>query len=453
MEYHPPSLPYPDNTNNQDNSAFTPKGGPLQLSFGKYVDPFGTLAAKALQKVGLKALAGLSSGKLIGSAYVAFTVDAEKSQRSSSESSYLQQALKTTSTLTVYHNSLAEKILFEKKRAVGVLVTSDGKEIKLHAKKEVILSAGAIQSPQLLMVSGVGPKETLKQHNIPVVHELPGIGQNLADHFLFSTSYPVNIPTFSAALNDPKIFASLVDLYNTQQAGPLSIPSTGITGWEKLPEPYRNQLSTTSRSALDKNVPADWPELEHIFTSAVLGYNRNYLHEDPVDGQNYASVVTAMNAPLSKGTISISSSKMSDPPLIDFGWLTNPTDREIAIGAFHRNREIWAALKETTTGPEKVPGPEYQSDEQILEFVQKGLAPVWHASATCKMGRKGDKYAVVNNRAKVFGLRGLRVVDASAFPFLLPGHPQATVYAFAEKIAEDILKGKGKEEEEEGVAS
>lgn len=440
VDYHEPSLPYPDDTNQQDAAAFTPKGGPLQLSFGRFVDPFGTLVAKILPKVGLKALAGLSSGKLIGSAYAVFTVDAEKSQRSSSESSYLQQALKTKSkTLKVYHNTLAEKILFHEKKATGVVISSDGKEIKLRAKKEVILSAGAIQSPQLLLVSGIGPKETLQQHNIALVHELPGVGQNLADHFLFGTSYPVNVPTLSAALNDPKIFATFIELYNTKAAGPLSIPAAGITGWEKLPEPYRNQLSTTASTDLKKAFSDDWPELEYIAVSAVLGYNRNYQHEDPLDGKNYASILTAMNAPLSKGTISISSNKMSDPPLIDFAWLTNPADKEVAIGAFHRNREIWAALKDVTTGPEKIPGPEYQTDEQILDFIQRSLAPVWHASATCKMGKKGDEQAVVDSKAKVFGLENLRVVDASAFPFLLPGHPQATVYAFAEKIAAEIL--------------
>ena len=438
------SVAYPNSSNIQDLSVFQGTGGPLQVSFGDYDDPWGTWAQVGLQAVGQKPIDGFQSGKLIGSAYVPSTIDPTTATRSSSETSFLQFALKNT-TLKVYNNTLALKILFDKNTATGVLVAPEGvsgvngSSYTLSARNEIIISAGTFQSPQLLMVSGIGPQETLKNLRIPIVKSLAGVGQNLWDHVFWGTSYPVNVITNSAGLNSPAAAAAGIEAYQTTQTGPLTIGGIEVLGWEKLPEQYRSQLSRATQKALNDTFPADWPDLEFLPASGVLGYQRNYGTEDPEDGYNYATVATALVSPLSRGNVTINSTSMADPPLINPNYLSHPGDVEVAIAAFKRQRQVWANVSEITVGPEKIPGLSVQTDAEILEFIKESLAPVWHAAATCKMGLKNDPMAVVGHDMKVHGIQRLRVVDASSFPFLPPGHPQATIYAVAEKLASEIL--------------
>lgn len=443
------SVAYPNSSNVQDPSVFSATGGPLQVSFGDYDDPWGTWAQVGLQAVGQAPIDGFQSGKLIGSAYVPSTIDPTTATRSSSESSFLQFALKNT-TLKVYNNTLAQKILFDKTTATGVLVAPEGvsgvngSSYTLSARNEVIVSAGAFQSPQLLMVSGIGPQNTLKSLGIPIVKSLAGVGQNLWDHVFWGTSYPVNVITNSAGLNSPAAAAAGIEAYQTTQTGPLTLGGIEVLGWEKLPQQYRSQLSHATQKTLNDTFPSDWPDLEFLPASGVLGYQRNYATEDPEDGLNYATVATALVAPLSRGNVTINSTNMADPPLINPNYLSHPADVEVAIAAFKRQRQVWANLARVTAGPEKIPGPAVRTDAEILHFIRDALAPVWHAAATCKMGPPADRTAVVGRDSRVHGVERLRVVDASSFPFLPPGHPQATVYALAEKVAAGILEALGK---------
>ena len=441
VHYTPPVLPFVNSTYDQDPHSWDPSGGPLQVSHGNYIEPFGTWVQPAVEKVGLNPIKGFSSGQLLGSGYLPFTVEPEKMRRSSSESSYLQ-FVRDKPNLQIYNNTLAEKILLgEENRATGVVASSGGSPLTLHARKEVILSAGVFQAPQLLMLSGIGPRNTLEKFNISVQVDLPGVGKNLIDHPLFGSAFRVNMPTVSATFNNPALLLLAQQAYDLHAAGPLTIPTTGFVAWEKLPIPLRDNLTAGSRQALDTSFPADWPELEFVPTNAVLGYQRNYQKEDPVDGFNYATIGTSIVAPLSRGSVTIASSRAADLPVIDPNFFAHPADAELAVAAVRRQREIWKAMDGLTIGDEYLPGPNVTSDKDILEFVKQSLAPTWHAASTCKMGKKGDPMAVVDSEGKVFGAQGLRVVDASAFPFLPPGHPQSTVYALAEKIAELILKG------------
>ncbi|KAL8935487.1 MAG: hypothetical protein Q9211_004674 [Gyalolechia sp. 1 TL-2023] len=445
VNYTGPTVPYPNSTNDQDLSAFSAPGGPLQVSHGSYNDPFATWILPALQAIGQKAIDGFQSGILLGSAYVLATIDPTRATRASSESSFLQDARAST-TLRVYNNTLAKRLLFADEVARGVLVSSQGNEENdyvLSARKEIIVSAGAFQSPQLLMVSGIGPRKTLDGLGIPVIKDLPGVGQNLWDHAFYGTTFRVNIPTASAGLNSKEAAAAAVEAYLDSATGPLSVPGTMVLGWENLPPDLRRALPATASQSLESTFPTDWPHLEFLPLSGALGNQSNYQLVDPRDGYNYASVATSIVAPLSRGEVSINSSSMADPPLINPNWLTHPTDIQLAIAAFKRQRQVWAAMSNLTIGPEQIPGPAVQSDADILDFIRRTLAPVWHAAATCKMGHRSDRMAVIDTNARVYGVQGLRVVDASSFPFLPPGHPQATVYALAEKIADEILRGMG----------
>ncbi|KAL8647900.1 MAG: hypothetical protein Q9210_005287 [Variospora velana] len=446
VQYTPPEIEYPNTTVLQESAVFGKNGGPLQLSFGRYNDPFATWSLPALQGVGQQAIPGFQSGRLLGSAYVLATIRPSDASRSSSESSFLQSALNTTG-IKVYNNTLATKLRFSGNTATGVRVSPRSaagvarSSYDLRARKEVIVSAGAFQSPQLLMVSGIGPRAPLEKLGIRVLKDLPGVGQNLWDQPYFGTSFRVQIPTNSAGLNRPALTAAAVQQYLAEAAGPLSVSGTGVLGFERLPAKIRSSLSLQTQQALNDTFPGDWPDLEFLPASGLFADQSNYQTEDPVDGYNYATMATALVAPLSRGTITIRSASMSDPPIINPNWLTHPTDEEVAVAAFKRQREVWLQMKNITIGQEYYPGPSVQTDAEILQAIRQSVAPVWHAASTCKMGKPTDEMAVIDTSARVYGVKNLRVVDASSFPFLPPGHPQATVYALAEKIASEILLG------------
>jgi len=395
----------------------------------------------------MKLISSLNAGVLNGSSFSTLTIDPRNGYRSSSESSFLQAALQNGTAPMIFKNSLARKILFNGTTATGVLVTTAGAygipdlNYTLTARKEVIVSAGVFQSPQLLMVSGIGPRATLQQYGINVLSNLAGVGQNMWDHVLFGANRRVNVLTASASLNSPVSAARLAAQFRTKGSGALSAFGAGYYGWEDLPQPYRANLSDAAIAALD-TFPADWPELEWLPISAYLGYQTNRQKEDPRDGYNYATINPGIIAPLSRGNVTISSADMSDPPVLDPNWLVDPTDQEIAVQSFRRSREIWNQLasNNVTVGTaEYLPGLNVTSYDDILAYIQASLMTIYHAASTCKMGSPNHSMAVLDSQARVYGTQNLRVVDASSFPFLPPGHPQSSIYALAEKIAADIL--------------
>ena len=414
---------------------------PLQISWPNFVDSISTWTFQAFRAIGLPLHgSGFEDGQLDGYFYNPSTLQPVSQHRESSQTGFLDNAMRTTS-VKVYAHTLAHQILFtSNKTANGVLVQSGSKNYTLSATKEVILSAGAFQSPQLLMLSGVGPQETLQQHNIPVLVNLPGVGQNLQDQPLIGISHRVNVPTASKLANDPLYAAQAATSYLSNGTGPLAGPP-GLLAFERISTTQPSLLPNTTLSSLAKNFPPDWPQLEYLTQNGYSGYNTNYRTSDPADGYNYATLSAVILTPFSRGTITLSSSSALDQPQINPAWLTAPEDIDLALAGFKRVRQIWSTISNVTVGEEYLPGPNVTSDEQIVEFMRESAFTLYHASATCKMGRSGDAMAVVDSKARVFGVEGLRVVDASAFPFLPPGHPQATVYMLAEKIAEDIRRG------------
>ncbi|KAJ9360041.1 CAZyme family AA3 [Paecilomyces variotii] len=440
---------YYNSSNTQDPDAFSSSGGPLEVSFSNFVDPFGTWARKAFINVGMKQIDGFNSGKLLGSAYATLTIKPENAHRSTSESSFLQEALNAGANINVYKNTMAQKILFDfNKTATGVHVMTAGTfgtpsvNFTISARKEVIVSAGAFQSPQLLMVSGIGPCNNLSEFGISCISDLPGVGQNMQDHPIFGIAHRVGVNTASASINNKTLAAQSVQLYLNNATGPLSIFGPGYYGWEKLPQPYRSYMSNSSIKALS-TFPADWPEIEWLPVAAYNGYNLNKQTADPHDGHNYATVNTALVAPLSRGTVTLAGPDMNTPPIIDPKWLSHPADLDLAVQSFKRQRQVWDELaKLGIADPEEAfPGSNYTTDAQIKDIIGQSMTTVYHASCTCKMGSKNDTNAVLDSSARVYGVQNLRVVDASSFPFLPPGHPQSLIYALAEKIAEDILSG------------
>jgi choline dehydrogenase len=409
---------------------------PLHLSWPNWIDSISTWSFQAFRAMGLASIpSGFESGDLTGYFYNPATLEPASQHRSSSQTSFLDYAISATS-IKVYAHTLARQIHFTgNKTASGILVQSGDKNYTLAAKREVILSAGAFQSPQLLMLSGVGPRETLQQYGISVVVNLPGVGQNLQDQPLVGAAYRVDVPTSSKLVNDLNYAAEAATSYLANGTGPLAGPP-GLIAFDRISESRPDLLSNATLSAL-KRYPDDWPQIEYLTQNGYSGLNRNYRTADPADGYNYATISAVVVSPFSRGNVTISSADASIQPVINPNWLTAPEDVDIAVAGFKRVREIWSHIN-VTIGREYLPGPNISSDAQIVDYMRKSAFTLYHASATCKMGRSNDTMAVVDSQARVYGVHSLRVVDASAFPFLPPGHPQATVYMLAEKIAEDI---------------
>ncbi|KAH6643472.1 hypothetical protein BKA67DRAFT_596203 [Truncatella angustata] len=343
-------------------------------------DP-GSWAKLALAELRLHELQEFVSGNLLGYQYASQTIDGASQTRSSAETANLRSAIRDNSQLQLYKATLAKRILFDDNKAArGVLVD----------RVEVIISAGAHRSPQLLMVSGVGPRELLRALE--------------ADQPFFGPSYPVSLRTHSA-LSNPAFMAEQFINYRESRTGYLTNPGSDFLAFE-------HAFYGMGRDTL----------VDHAFT--------------PIDGRHYVSVLPTIVATFSRGNVSINSTDTAVNPIIHPNLLSDPRDREIAVAAFKRARQIanTAALAPVRDGDEVYPGPAVQTDSEILENIMVSTAPIWHAAGTCKMGRATDSMAVVDAQARVYGTTGLRVVDASVFPLLVP-------YALAEKIAAATLRG------------
>jgi choline dehydrogenase len=233
----------------------------------------------------------------------------------------------------------------------------------------------------------------------------------------------------STVLDSPPKNIAATESFLSNATGPLTSTGVDVFAWEKLPSRLLPNVSLNS-------TPSDWPDVEYLTQSLYPGL--------PPDSDDYVSMTAVLVNTFSRGTVSLRSSSMRDPPLIHINFLTDPRDQSIAIAAIRRIREMFAhpSLSPVVVrNSEVVPGASTQSDALLLQYIKASGRTISHASVTCKMGRKGDRMAVVDSSGRVFGTTGLRVVDASAMPFLPPGHPMATVYALAELVAERILNG------------
>ncbi|KAL3474027.1 hypothetical protein BJX99DRAFT_248495 [Aspergillus californicus] len=420
------------------NERAFPPGGPLEVTYSNYAMAFSTWMARGMQAIGLEESSDFNSGKTEGYQFCTSTIRASDQSRSSSESSFLSKPVRN---LTVYEDALAKRVLFDaRKNAIGVEVCQGSIIWTVTASREVIVSAGVFQSPQLLMVSGIGPRDQLQEHQIPMVSELPGVGQNMLDHPFFGPSYRVNVETLTRIANSLTYLGSQLVRWARDHNGILANPVADFLAFESIPDNMRTGFSQSTRDVLSK-FPPDWPEVEYMSGSGYLGNISNMFTNQPNDGYQYASMLGVLIASTSVGTITLTSADMSDPPRINPNWLTSKSDQELAVVAFRRMRQAFAsdAMAPVIIGPEYEPGEKVQTDQQILEWIQDNVMTLWHPAATCRMGTLDDPMAVVDSRARVFGVHRLRVVDASAFPFLPPGHPQSTCYMLAEKIADDIL--------------
>lgn len=430
MNFTPPNAAFrlENATVEYDLSTLGDNSGPLSVTFPNWVYPYSTWAEKGLAEIGMDIREdNFQNGGLLGQAYAMFTINADTMLRESSETAFLQKSLDDPNYY-LYPMTMAKKIVFDdSKTATGVLVNTDGKEYTISARKEVILSGGVIGSPQLLQASGVGPAALLNSLNIPVVADLPGVGQNFQDHIVFGISHKINSITASS-YNNPTVLAEQIKLFDEQAAGMFTSPATDILAWEKLPNSTRSSFASETLDVLAE-YPADWPETEYIALSSYLGNGFTPSTADPADGNNYATLTVVLSTPRSRGSVNITSSDTSVSPAIDPAFLTNQADVDVSVGGFKRAREYWAteALKGMADAEEAYPGSAVATDEDIANAIRGSFQTIFHGACTCAMGSSDNPLAVVDSQTRVYGVQNLRVVDASAFPLLPPGHPMSTV--------------------------
>lgn len=243
--------------------SFDTDGGPLQVSYSNYVQSFSTWMKRGLESIGLAESSDFNNGELSGYQFCSSTIQPDDQTRSTSQTAFIPQGKPVPDNLTLRTKHLAKKVLFDdQKNAIGVQVADGfGFLSKIMASKEVIVSAGAFQSPQLLMVSGIGPADHLTEHGIDVMSDLQGVGQNLWDHPFFGPSYRVNVETFTSLANNFLYLVSRFLDYTTKHIGPLTNPVADFIAWEKIPSSHRSGFSSETEKDL-AGFPKDWPEVE-----------------------------------------------------------------------------------------------------------------------------------------------------------------------------------------------
>ena len=262
-----------------------------------------------------------------------------------------------------------------------------------------------------------------------MVADLPGVGQNMQDHILFGLSHRVHALTASTMIRDEAFAEEQNRLFVEEARGTPASPGMDILGWEKFPDHVRRGMSNRTLGILKNEYPADWPEIEYVTLAAYLGDFSNPATADPRDGNDYATLSVLLTTPRSRGSVNITLADTAQQPDINPNYLTDRGDMDVAVAGFKRARDFWAtdAMAELADSEEAYPGFAVQSDEEIEESIRQSFQTVFHGSCTCAMGPESDPNAVIDTRARVYGVKNLRVVVASSFPLLPPGHPQSTI--------------------------
>ena len=342
----------------------------------------------------------------------------QKSGRRFSTATAFLHPIRKRSNLTITTNAQVERLLLEEERVRGVsFATKSGESKRVRVTKEVILCAGAVQSPQILELSGIGQPLLLEEHGIKVEHELPGVGENYRDHYASSMAWRLkNTNTLNEQTRGLRLVGEVLK-WGLARRGALTYTAGIAHGFVKT----RDELET--------------PDVQFHFAHASYARRSRFgkLEDEPGMTINVCQL-----RPESRGSIHIRSAEPHDPPAIRPNFLTHRIDREALIGGMRIAREIGntEALK-PYVDHELYPGHAATSDEQIFEFCTKSGGTVFHPIGTCKMG--SDVEAVVDERLRVRGLSGLRVVDASVMPTLVSGNTNAPTIMIAEKGSAMIL--------------
>jgi choline dehydrogenase len=392
------------------------QGGPLRVEKQRLHWPILDAVREAAQEIGIPPTDDFNRGDNEGAGY--FEVNQKGGVRFSAARAFLRPARKRPN-LRVVTNAAAERILFDGPRATGIVWRSrDGGTATARAGKEVLLSAGAVNSPQLLQLSGIGPAELLREHGIEVRHELPGVGENLQDHLQIRTAFRIH---GAATLNERQATlwgkTGIALEYALKRAGPMSMAPS--------------QFGIFTRS----DPRFETPNVEFHVQPLSLERFGEPLHRFP------AITVSVCNLrPESRGHIRIRSADAGAAPAIRPNYLSTDGDREVAAQSIVLARNLMATERMRAYRPEEFkPGTHISTPEDLWRAAGDIATTIFHPVGTARMGN--DRMAVVDPELKVHGISGLRVVDASIMPTIVSGNTHAPTVMIAEKAAEFIGRG------------
>ena len=416
-------LPYFKKMESWQNGADNFRGGdgPLHVSeVSNQLHPLCDNFLSAAEEIGIKLNPDMNGKSQEGVGN--YQITTHKGQRMSSSRAYLWPVM-SRSNLIVVKNALASKILIKENKAYGVEYLKSGSTHKVYAKREVILSAGSINSPQLLQLSGIGPKKILRDADIQMIHESPAVGQNLQDHLGVSYFYKSKVPTLNDQLRPflGKIYQGIK--YILTRSGPLSLSVNQSGGFIK------------TRDGLSK------PNIQLYFSPVSYSLEspdrRAMLSPDPFS----AMLLGVSNCNTSsRGKVQIKNSDPSTPPIIEPNYLSHEGDiKDLLDGVKVLRKLAKTDSFRPVIGEEFRPGPNCQTDEQMIQHIKDTVWTVFHPSSTCRMG-PDPKSNVVDSDLKVYGIEGLRVADASIFPQLVCGNINAATIMVGEKASDLILK-------------
>ena len=351
-----------------------------------------------------------------------YQVNTRGGWRESSASAFLRPALRRAN-LSVFTDSLATRLLLQGRRVVGVEYLRGGKLQQAAAAREVVLCGGAINSPQLLQLSGIGDAALLQNHGINVAHHAPMVGRGLQDHLHITHVYRATVPTLNDDLYPFAAKVRAAGRYLLRRDGPLSMSVNQAGGFVRS-DPAQDQANMQ----LYFN-PASY--------STKTSERRRTMNTDPFPG--FSMSVHACR-PSSRGDITIASADPRAAPLIRPNYLSTEKDRQEALAGARLLRTLAAAspLRDVIHS-EILPGPDAVSDDALLQDFRRRADTIFHPVGTCAMGPSPD-HAVVDSRLRVYGLAGLRVIDASVFPCITSGNSNAPTIMVAEKGAQMVLQ-------------
>lgn len=340
-----------------------------------------------------------------------YQVTQKNGMRHSAAVAYLHPAL-GRENLTAVPHAHVQHLTFDGTRCTGAVYHKDGEAHTVTATREVIVCTGAINSPQLLMLSGIGPKETLEKFGIKTVMDLPGVGQNLQDHMMAPVAYHATQPITLTAAASEEQFAKF------QEGKGMLTSNVGEAG-----------------GFLKLNPESAAPELQFHFAPGWF-----ILHGAGNPEGHGFTLTSGIVGTKSVGYITLRSADPNDPPIIDPNYLAADEDMEVIIEGVKIARKILNSTAfDAYRGEEHLPGASVQSDEDLREFVRNWAQNIYHPVGTCKMGN--DPMAVVNDRLQVHGVQGLRVADASIMPFIINANTNIPCVMIGEKCADLILSG------------
>lgn len=376
--------------------------------------------AEAAVEAGIPRSDDFNGGDNEGVGY--FEVNQRSGWRWNTSKAFLRPA-RNRHNLRIWTQSNVERLILAneasgRKRCIGVMVERHGQRVEVGARGEVILSAGAIGSPQILQLSGIGPAALLKRHGVEVEHDLPGVGENLQDHLQIRAVFKVgNAKTLNTLANSVFGKAMIGLEYALKRSGPMSMSPSQLGAFTRSDESQAHA------------------NLEYHVQPLSLDAFGEPLHNIPA----FTASVCNLN-PSSVGSVRIRSNKVSDAPAIAPNYLSTDEDRRIAAQSLRQVRKIVSQPALAKYRPEEwKPGPQFQSDEELARLAGDIANTIFHPVGTTKMGRGDDPKAVVDSRLRLRGVEGLRVVDAGIMPKITSGNTNAPTLMIAEKAAGWII--------------